>query len=194
MEAHEIYEVVEDAWPFTPEKYPPLQGLKPNQAKIFILTHILKHQSGTLAYCWEAITKSGSAKSEKTRNCVHKLLFNSIRFAIVLRVKEETLVAVLDAWNKPRETGLPIDTYEGSVRVFGKESIAGDLRDFVEEYIDLILRSAELLEPPDHGGRLLTAQLKLNATRSMNLGAQLARRYYFTQSDFEGWLSEDHSL
>jgi hypothetical protein len=195
MEAQEMCEFVASAWPFNPEKYPALEGCTPKETKTFILSHILKHQGGTLETCWTGLSRGKVPHDMDTRIAIHKLVFNSIRFATILNVRPDVLNASLEDWSRPSAgRRLGAHTFEQSLEIFNKVSVNKSLLDPIEEFIRSVLRTGTFLEKADHGNGLSITHLKMHAAQAMTLSVRLARIHYYSREEFENWLPTQKQL
>jgi hypothetical protein len=177
MEIEKICSLVKAAWVFSKKNYPFYLRFSPSEQQIFAMNHVLKHQAKAINFL-----SRGSRKRSETQNAIHRVLFNSIRFAIILEINPSEISLLLDTW-KPSSEGAKISRKLKSTMDDNMHMVAQ-----IKRLQWSTNNALTLLEPCDRGNRLHRTKMRKVATECIQTSLEIASLAACTREEFEVWL------
>lgn len=178
---------VSKAWTFREELYPALETLQDEQALVFSLTHVLKHQAKGASWCIGVRKGLVIPPLSEVRERLLKMMVNSIRFHELIGADVGEVDAILDWWGYAGPSFCDVETLN---RIKYGEGFKHSLHGFVEA----TLYASGLLEKPDHGAPLPVARLQEISGRFLTESAHMLHIFGITRKAFENWLVTENTL
>jgi hypothetical protein len=185
MEGSELLDHVERTWPFNAESYLVLARLDGDEAVLFSLTHVMKHQAKGIA--WINAVRIGTFLPEITEVKIRllNLMTNCLRFHRLLEGSPEAVERTLSWWGTVEAR--PCDTVTLN-RIKHSDST---FRRAVHDFFEGTLFTLGLLEKPDHGGTLPKERLLEMSYSLMTACVEMLTTFGITKDAYVRYLLKD---
>ena len=178
---------VSKAWVFREELYPALETLQDEQALVFSLTHVLKHQSKGASWCVAVRKGLSTPPLSEVKERLLKMMVNSIRFHQLVDADVGELDAVLGWWGCAGASVCDVE-------MFNRIKYGNDFKRSLHGFVEATLYANGLLEKPDHGAPLPLARLQGASRRFLTESANMLHIFGITRKSFEDWVRAQDTL
>lgn len=187
MKGNLILARVSHTWNFGEDSYPALETLQDEQALVFSLSHILKHQSKGASWC--TAVRKGRILPQLTeiRERLLKMMVNTLRFHTLIQGGEEKVNAVFDWWGCALPSVCDAET-------LSKIRFGAGFKAALSSFVETTLYANGLLEKPDHGAPLPYSALRGASEELLTETAHMLHMFGVTRKAFEDWLSSPGTL